>query len=77
MLRELDPEHNTPREMTFIEAFGAKIRAIIDTFPKKTGRDPTPADIIWCLGCDENKDPHLLMQCMVPCDTSEQNNEPQ
>lgn len=49
VLQELDPEHDKPREIIFVESFGARMRRIIDTFPEKTGRDPTPADIIWCL----------------------------
>lgn len=49
VLQQLDPEHNKPREITFIDTYGKKMREIIDTFSERTGRDPTPADIIWCL----------------------------
>ncbi len=75
VLRALDPVQDETRKISFVGTFGKKMREIIDTFPKKTGKDPTPADIIWCLWYDVHEDPRVLMQCIVPYNTSEKNNE--
>lgn len=65
VLRALDPAQDEIREMIFVEAFGDKIRDIINTFPEKTGYDPDAQDIIWCLGCDLSRDPREIMSSLL------------
>jgi hypothetical protein len=77
VLRELDPKHNTNRKTAFIDLFGEKMRQIIDTFPKETGRNPTPADIIWCLWQHINADPRVLIHELVCQELPQKDHEEQ
>ncbi len=41
----------------FFEREGRGFRKTIDTFP----RDPTPEDLLWCLGVEEHRDPREII----------------
>lgn len=45
----------------FFEREGENFRKTIDTFP----RDPTPEDLLWCLGVEEHRDPREIIPQII------------
>jgi len=56
----------------FFEREGRGFRKTIDTF----SRDPTPEDLLWCLGVEEQRDPREIIPEIIREILAAQDNEP-